>query len=282
MTPPASPDVREDLDPEVVPSESEEGEPLLFSSYSLSRSASPSPTPLQRPPVDAPASPPPSKAPRFKFSYARPKTPGSPPSNPPRFMLNLPVQAQSPGIPIRPNFILPPSDDVPSLGDAPMTAANGALVSLLLSPRKRGQRFVAGGMAATVRDWVLDMTNSIPATGNGTQKRRDPPAETYTVRISVEEAVMDNRQGWILVRGPRSGQPVRIEGDGTVPDRENWILIGAPSSMGSATGAPLSHSKPATEMQNGAVVGILPPTWNVEIGDETWNVGARWEILDAG
>ena len=278
LTPPRPLNASQDL--ALRPSTPSHGatEQLLFSDGSSGRSASPLPSPERRPPP--PQSPQTGKAPRFKLGQTRPKTPGSPSSHVPRFRLHPQTLAQSPSLPKRPNFILPHPDDGQDLSNEPGGLVNEALVSLLLSPRKKGQRYVPGGMATTVRDWVLELANSTPTAANLASKRSNAAIEPTVATLAVRIATVDPRRGWNLVQG----EHLDSTADGETGERgeQNWILLGQGNAPGFNAATRRSGSHSWQPIRAEAVVNVLHPVWDVQIGGRQWHVGSRWEANDKG
>lgn len=131
------------------------------------------------------------------------------------------------------------------------------------SPRKRGQKYVAGGLAAEVRDWLVDMSSPIPSNSN---TRKDSP---WLVRLMVDEISGGERAGFTLVRGRQvlsDDVDTMIDSFGVI----SVILAGEGASTGLQNG---------TKVEVGTAVGIKSPVWDVMIEGEKWGVGVDWEAL---
>jgi hypothetical protein len=116
------------------------------------------------------------------------------------------------------------------------------------SPHRRGQKFVAGGMAAEVRQWVLDA-----AQVSAHQKRSAYGDDMWRVRVM--ESIGAANEGVVLVKGTVEGREVRM------------MLPGA------------GKSKHVGTITVGMSVGIKPPTWEVPLDGEMWVVAADWQVL---
>jgi hypothetical protein len=142
-------------------------------------------------------------------------------------------------LPHRPVFLQPPS---PAKAPAePLPEA--------FSPHRRGQKFVPGGMAAEVRQWVLD-TSQI-----STHPKRSSFGENLW-RVRVLESNGAVSESIVLAKGVIEGREVKI------------ILPGA------------GKSKSGVGVAVGDVVGIKPPTWEVVLDGEAWVVAADWRTMN--
>lgn len=138
----------------------------------------------------------------------------------------------------RPAFIRPPAQlQEPS---EPLPEA--------FSPHRRGQKFVTGGMAATVQQWVLETGQAAVQSRKGQGYWR---GDDYVMRVKIEEEVEGN--GPFTVRAKLSnGDPIDL------------LLAGG---------------KDASRIHPGSVVGIRVPTWKLDIGESSWTVGVDWTVL---
>lgn len=121
------------------------------------------------------------------------------------------------------------------------------------SPHRRGQKYLAGGLAAEVRDWLVNLESAIP------QKKDEP----WVVRIVVDEVSGGGRAGMTLIKGQQK-QP-----DGTVdnPGVVKVILAGEGAGSGLQRGS---------MVEAGKTVGIKGPVWEVLLEGEKWGVGVDW------
>ncbi|KAL8737045.1 MAG: hypothetical protein Q9190_008159, partial [Brigantiaea leucoxantha] len=104
--------------------------------------------------------------------------------------------------------------------------------------------FVAGGLASTVRQWVLEV-------GEATTTKKQFENEKELL-IRVAEVSREQAGRFILVRAEEGG------GRG-----KRWILVGSRDGDG--------------DLKPGTSVRIGRPNWEIEIEGETWSVGVQWE-----
>ncbi|KAL8754206.1 MAG: hypothetical protein Q9184_005183 [Pyrenodesmia sp. 2 TL-2023] len=201
----------------------------------LSISSSPSPSPPPPPPPTS--TPPPPSSP----GLADPTT--STTHHPTRFILSPKPSRHaptSPHLPTRPPFTLPPR--------SPSPPALALLTHPLFSPqRKGGPKFVSGGLAGYVRDWVVDLAASA-ATSRRTGEK--------------DEGGWDKR---VVVGEVRGGERVTfVKEKGRDGEAERWMLAGQGQDV----------------VRTGDVVGVRGPVWEVEVKGERWNVGVDWGVVD--
>ncbi len=137
----------------------------------------------------------------------------------------------------------------------------------IFSPQRRGAKYLAGGLAAELRDWLVDVKGGVD--GEGEVRASSAVlgfdvlagASAAVVRIVVEE-VSAGGPGMALVAGrvvdgPGEGVRVTLAGEGSV------------KGLGGNRG----------RVVPGAVVAVAPPAWDVEL-DGRWAVACRWEVVD--
>ena len=253
--------------------------PSRPSSASSSPSPSSSPGVAARPFVPQPASPPQFRTPRFTFANGASRAPVSPPTSAARFVLDRDRNTPGPeAVSGRPNFILPPADDSRGLSKATDPAANGVLAALLLSPRKKGPKFVAGGLAATVRDWAFEIANALPTARGGIQSQHGRSSEPAASRIKLEGSTPGPREAWRLVRGRSHGGSHSATSEGYLDvSPEHWILIGEQRSSNMEIKRP--RDKLQHDLHAGDSVAVHPPVWDVRIAGKSWHVGPLWDKL---
>ncbi|KAL8859054.1 MAG: hypothetical protein Q9178_004535 [Gyalolechia marmorata] len=197
----------------------------------ISISSSPSPSPPQT------SSPPQS---HHLPQAHNPSSPPHPPTHPHPFILSPKRPSPTPiSNPLtRPPFFLPPR--------SPSPPASRNLHPIFSPHRRSGPKFLPGGMAHTVRDWVIDIAASIPATTDS----------EWDLRFKVGEARSGERVS--LVEEARNGGE----------EGRRWMFVG----MGD------NHSH--REVRTGVMVGIRRPVWDVDVGGEGWVVGVDWGVLD--
>ncbi len=138
--------------------------------------------------------------------------------------------------------------------DTTDAAAEQCQLPQAFSPQRRGVKYVPGGLAAGLRDWLLQI------------KGADDSAEgTYAARIIVEE--LRAAPGMTLVQGRPLRNPVAGDA-GTV----RAILAGEGRLSGLAR----------NNVVHGCIVGVAQPAWEVETQDERWVVACDWAVLQDG
>ncbi|KAI1113941.1 hypothetical protein F5Y14DRAFT_416357 [Nemania sp. NC0429] len=156
------------------------------------------------------------------------------------------------------------------------------------SPRRKGAKYVQGGLAAELRDWLVDVeagigSGSASASGQTTTAapgaRRD---EEWVARIRVDSlrGANGNARGMALVLGRQvldggdgrsqdAGEEGGEEALGTSTVR--LILAG----LGRLSGLGVGH-----DVRPGVVLGIARPTWEVVLDDlGRWAVACDWVVL---
>lgn len=142
----------------------------------------------------------------------------------------------------RPAFIRPQAQ--PQAPSEPLPEA--------FSPHRRGQKFVAGGMAATLQQWVLETGHA------AVQSRRGQEylcGEDYVMRVKVDEVRGD---GPFVIRAKLVG--------GEIVD----LLLAGGASAG---------SNQSRDIRHGCIVGIRAPIWEIELDSKTYTVGVDWRII---
>lgn len=156
----------------------------------------------------------------------------------PRFVLPTLKPTGTPSIPSRPPLILPPRSPSP-------TTATPAF----FSPHRRGQKYVPGGLASSVRDWIVETSQQAH---NRAHARRGEE-EIWELRFRVAACrVEDPNEGMILVQ-ERNGA------------KKRWMLVG--------------KGRGETKVELGCIVGIREPTWEVLVGQELYMVAIEWKVL---
>lgn len=141
----------------------------------------------------------------------------------------------------RPAFVRPPPAPEPTLEPLPET----------FSPHKRGAKFLAGGMASTVQQWVIETGQAAVNSRKGQGHLR---SEDYVKRIKIDHItgshpmtatgiVSDNTAINVLLAGKRRGH------DETLPT------------------------------EPGSMISVRAPTWDLELDRTIWLVAVDWEHL---
>ncbi|KAL9113039.1 MAG: hypothetical protein Q9187_007671, partial [Circinaria calcarea] len=169
--------------------------------------------------------PPNHQTPHSRFCFSKQQTPQDPASQ----------------VPTRPSFLIP----APPIAPPEITPLPEAF-----SPHRRGGvKYIPGGLASTVREWILELPTKSAASNDGTIEGG--------IRTDVRDVKVG--QGLTMVRGTEVGSK-----------EEKWLLLGRGKGEG--------------EVRRGGKVGIKKPVWdvNIESGDgegERWKVGIDWSIL---
>lgn len=118
----------------------------------------------------------------------------------------------------------------------------------VFSPHRRGQRFVAGGLAAEVQSWITDLRTQAQDSRRNDSGRDGPGFRTV---ITVSE----------------------IHG-------EDVVFARGVDSAGLSRGAVLVRGAGHTEpLRSRMRVGIREPSWVVEFAGDTWIVSVDWEVM---
>ncbi|CAK3949813.1 Hypothetical predicted protein [Lecanosticta acicola] len=117
------------------------------------------------------------------------------------------------------------------------------------SPHRRGEKFVAGGMAATMQQWVIETGQGAAHSRRGQSYLR---GEDYVLRVKAETVI---GSGPILMQGK-------------LPDDEEMNLMLVREAR-----------KTSSDVVQGSMVGVRAPTWEMELDGRKWTVGVDWKIL---
>lgn len=152
------------------------------------------------------------------------------------------------------------------------------LAADIFSPQRRGTKYLPGGLAAELRDWLVDAKGGLDKRGEGMATSSVLQfAEAASggldgvVRFVVEE-VSHGGPGMTLV----SGKVLGGECAGGVTSGVRVILAGEGNIEGLGGGK--GGGNPS-RVALGAKVAIGPPAWDVEL-DGQWAVAYRWEVVD--
>jgi len=143
----------------------------------------------------------------------------------------------------RPAFVRPPA--VPQIPSEPLPE--------IFSPHRRGQKFLPGGMAATVQQWVIDTGQAAAQSRRGQAYLR---GEDYVLSVKIDEMVGD---------GPYVAKARSPTGDSC-----NVLLTQQSSGAG---------AQRAQDVQVGSAVGVRAPTWEIEVCGLLWTVAVDWKLL---
>ncbi|KAK8877394.1 Sterol 3-beta-glucosyltransferase UGT80A2 [Apiospora arundinis] len=141
------------------------------------------------------------------------------------------------------------------------------------SPRRRGEKYVTGGLAAELRDWLMNIET---ATGN----KRDGG---WAARLLVEE-VRTGSNNMKLVRGSQQRQGLDTDGDGGAGSSSAGLFISKSGDVSSrvilAGEGRVQGLAKKSEVAVGCLVGVARPVWEVDLGSEgQWVVACDWAVL---
>jgi hypothetical protein len=181
--------------------------------------------------------------------FHRPKVPASASKHPePASSIPHFAAAEAPSMSAtvsRPVFLRPPDETestVPPLPD-------------VFSPHRRGEKFVPGGLAATVQQWILQ-------TGQDalTSRRLRQQHDEFAMIIKVKN--VHSNDGPMILSGCKVG------------DEETDLLTLLSAHV------LLSSSSRGSDVVLGSIIGIRAPMWEVVGPDgQTMTVGVDWRLL---
>lgn len=179
----------------------------------------------------------------------------------PRFLISTPAPASTPQS-TQTTFSKPPRFRPPDPSEQSQPQADP--LPDQFSPHRRGQKYVAGGLAAEVQDWLVNIESSISA--KSVQKSKEDP---WLVKLVVDEISGGGRAGMALV----SGRLVRSDDlDGMIDSL--GILKVMLAGEGAGTGL-----QRGSKVEVGKMIGIKGPVWEVVVEGEKWRVGVDWKVL---
>ncbi|KAI9647813.1 hypothetical protein NHQ30_004201 [Ciborinia camelliae] len=182
----------------------------------------------------------------------------------PKFLLSTLLPPSTPQSTAPSTFLKPPRFRPP---DPAETQGNTDPLPEQFSPHRKGQKYVAGGLAAEVRDWLIDIDSSIPSHGTtGVQKGKN---KEWIVKMLVNEVSGSGRMGMCLVKGRQMRD---VDGEEVVDDLGMVKVILA----GEGTGTGLQRGR---DVEVGKVVQIKGPVWEMVVEGEKWGVGVDWKVL---
>ncbi|KAF7898249.1 hypothetical protein EAF00_004695 [Botryotinia globosa] len=177
----------------------------------------------------------------------------------PKFLLSTPVPSTSQYI-APTTFLKPPRFRPP---DPAESKGSGDPLPEQFSPHRKGRQYLAGGLAAEVRDWLINIDSGIGAVQKGKERNGE-----WVTRIKIEEVRRDGRE-MCLVRGRQvrdvDGEEV-IDGLGEV----RVMLAGEGTGIGLQRGM---------DVDVGRIVGIKGPVWEIVVDGVKWSVGVEWKVL---
>jgi hypothetical protein len=203
--------------------------------------SSPPAAPLQRPPGST-------TAPRFIL----PTTPA-------------PVPPSTPATALTATFVKPPRFRPPD--DQEQNQRPSEPLPDAFSPQRRGQKFAAGGLAAEVIGWVMNLESSAPS-ASSTRSKED----AWIIQLVVNEVRGGPGVGMTLI----SGRQVYTGLDGRHGAMVDTSSVVKVILAGSGT---VEAFQRANKVEVGKKIRIKSPVWEVFIEGEMWGVAVTWEVL---
>ncbi|KAI0540661.1 hypothetical protein GGR58DRAFT_460452 [Xylaria digitata] len=152
------------------------------------------------------------------------------------------------------------------------------------SPRRKGAKYIPGGLAAELRDWLVDVEAGIGSGSTaGSGMKRD---EEWVARIQVDEfrGAYGSARGMRLILGRQVlDMKPNASGDGHDKGESEEVaeVLGANTfklilaGPGRLNGLGAGH-----DVKPGVVLGIARPTWEVVLdGLGRWGVACDWVVL---
>ncbi|KAI0450252.1 hypothetical protein F5B21DRAFT_440189 [Xylaria acuta] len=152
------------------------------------------------------------------------------------------------------------------------------------SPRRKGAKYIQGGLAAELRDWLVDVeagTGSGLTTGLNAKRN-----EEWVMRIRVDDLHVMNRsiRGMTLVlsRQVLDSKSNAGGGDRTQGEREDAVEVLGSNAIRLILAGPgrLSGLGVGNDVRPGVLLGIARPTWEVVLdGLGRFGVACDWVVI---
>ncbi|EGO60261.1 hypothetical protein NEUTE1DRAFT_127183 [Neurospora tetrasperma FGSC 2508] len=171
----------------------------------------------------------------------------------------------------------------------PDVSVHHTLLPDIFSPqRHRGARYVPGGLASELREWLLEVKG-------GSSTEPTPVAATAHLAVETVKKCGPGISMTLVTGRPMIGGP-----NGTKVPRSYRALLAGDGRMEGLSGSGAGvESKPEGEEEGadepgrkplvpGAMVAIAPPAWDIDLGEEEeddqgdkgkWAVAYRWDVL---
>ncbi|KAI0858099.1 hypothetical protein F4860DRAFT_487198 [Xylaria cubensis] len=154
----------------------------------------------------------------------------------------------------------------------------------VFSPRRRGAKYVQGGLAAELRDWLVDVE---AGTGSGLSTSINAKRnEEWVMRIRVDglQGMNKSARGMTVVVGRQVLDRKNDAGDddGDKDERENAVEVLSSSTIRIILAGPgrLSGLGVGNDVRLGVLLGIARPTWEVVLdGLGRFGVACDWVVL---
>lgn len=201
---------------------------------------------------------------------------------PPRRARTTPTSnaAKKPAFPRAPRFKPP---DPPDHNHA--RPPDTYLPADIFSPQRRGARYLPGGLAAELRDWLVDVKEGVAVVdGEVDGKGRAGISSALFCASSTSSTVARVVVGEVRRGGPGmtliSGRVV-AGGGGSVGEGASARVILAGLGNVEGLGRESKGCGNQGRVVPGAVVAVAPPAWDAEL-DGKWVVAYRWEVVEGG
>lgn len=135
------------------------------------------------------------------------------------------------------------------------------------SPHRKGQHYVHGGLAAEVRDWLVNIESLIPS------KEAERKDDEWLVRIVVDEVSGGGTESQARMTMVKGRQVHSRGGEGEMVDAVGEVRVML-AGEGQVTGI-----QRRSVVEKGKTVGIKGPVWEVVIDGMKWGVGVDWKVL---
>jgi hypothetical protein len=176
------------------------------------------------------------------------------PASPHRFLFQAEVQPQTQA---QPAFNPPPQFKQPS---ATTSLQPQYPLPDAFSPQRRGAKYVNGGLAGELRDWLVDLkgTTDAPVMTTAASSKAPAPEEPAT-------------EGWVAIDEVRRGSGFWLaRGRNNQGDDLCVVLAGEGRLSGLA--------ERRNSVVSGCSVVTLPPMWDIELDAQTWKVVCDWYV----
>ncbi|KAI0394083.1 hypothetical protein F5Y17DRAFT_274099 [Xylariaceae sp. FL0594] len=196
----------------------------------------------------------------------------------------------------QPKFHKPPRFkpvEVPEAAASRAAAAAAEPLPDTFSPRRKGAKYMPGGLAAELREWLVDVEAGVGSI-SGLSLVGNREGVHWAARIIVEELRSGGR-GMTLVTGRLlhvSAKPSHMQvHEGGGGEGEEGLSQSGNERLPTLTPTNtvvrvilagqgrLSGLGVGSEVKLGVVIGVARPTWEVTLDDGRWGVACDWAVL---
>jgi hypothetical protein len=135
------------------------------------------------------------------------------------------------------------------------------------SPQRRGQKFLAGGLAAEVINWVMNLESSAPITSSARSKD-----DIWVMELVVDEIRGGPGAGMTLI----SGRQVHHAPKGREGAMVDTLALVKVILAGSGTTEGFQR---VNKVEVKKSIRIKGPVWEVDVEGEKWGVAVTWEVV---